>query len=214
VAREPDLIYLADARLIVQRNLVLASIPDPKWLEILKAGGGQFAALACATGVFLVLQHLGWFGILPDWVFPTVTFAFLSFAFLALAALIKAIDQSSGVREWLLYLVEKRRAQKQVRDYIPCMTTKEREIIGYLLSKNQKMFTADEDGGYAATLMSRRIIVIAALRGQMIRGSRVPMAIPDHVWEVLAKHRDQFPYKPPPRGQVEPEPWRINWMVR
>jgi hypothetical protein len=110
----------------------------------------------------------------------------------------------------------RRQEKKAVSDYIPHMTPKEKEIIGYLLANNQKTLEADQDGGYANTLISRRIIVLYGQKGQMFRGTHTPMIVPDHVWEVLVKHKSDFPYATPKLtpGAVEPPPWRIPWMAR
>lgn len=102
-----------------------------------------------------------------------------------------------GVLEWTVKKVDqylkRRNYLKTIENYIPHMTDKEREIIAYLLNKNQKTFTCAVDGGYANTLMSRGIVV------------------PDEVWDILVKHKNQFPYKP---TDDKPHPWRIPWMAR
>ncbi len=76
------------------------------------------------------------------------------------------------------------REKRKLRQYNPFMTPKEKEIIGYLLAKNLKTFTADSDGGYAATLLSRGIIIVLARLGQYLHLNKVPMAVPDFLWDV------------------------------
>jgi len=102
-------------------------------------------------------------------------------------------------------------AQREVAEYIPCLTEREREIIGYLLAHNQKMFTNTPDCGHANRLLARGIVVIAAQPGQVGTHYEVPFAIPDHIWTVLKQHQKDFPYSPPPR-EAEGHPWRRNWM--
>jgi Super-infection exclusion protein B len=189
---------------------------DPKWLEILKASGGQSAAASLACGVLLLVGHWGWLPPLDPWIVQVATFGLLLFGFLAIASLVTAINKNAGISEWITYRIERRQAQEEVRGYIPFMTQKEREIIGYLLAKNQKTLEADTDGGYANTLISRRIIILYGQKGQQFRGTHTPMIIPDHVWEVLVKHKSEFPYTPPRLrpGETEPHPWRINWAAR
>jgi acyl-coenzyme A synthetase/AMP-(fatty) acid ligase len=97
---------------------------------------------------------------------------------------------------------------------IPQMTPKEREIVSYLLRKNQKMFTCTSDGGYANTLISKGIVVCALLGGQVFIESDVPFKIPDPVWDVLLKHKANFPYTKPKPGETEVYPWHIHWMSR
>jgi hypothetical protein len=189
---------------------------DPKWLEILKASGAQSAAAALACGGLLVVAHWGWLPPLDAWVIQAATFGALLFGFLAIASLVIAINKNAGINEWVMYGIERRQAQAEVRGYIPFMTAKEREIIGYLLAKKQKTLEVDHDGGHASTLISRRIIVLYGQKGQEYRSSHMPMIVPDHVWEVLVKHSSEFPYTPPKLrpGDVEPPPWRIPWMAR
>src|ERR1035438_7219151 len=72
-----------------------------------------------------------------------------------LFASVHKYDSQSG---WpTIYYINLRRSKREVERYIPHMTTKEREIIAYLLAKNQKTFLAAIDGGHAATLLSRGI---------------------------------------------------------
>ncbi len=107
---------------------------------------------------------------------------------------------------------QKRRHKKEVREYIPHMTSEERKIIGHLLAYNQKTFPADDGGGYAAPLLARRIVVTALQPGQRYDPARIPMTVPDDVWDVLQENRDAFPYSTQKSG--EPDPWRIPWKVK
>jgi hypothetical protein len=91
------------------------------------------------------------------------------------------------------------------------MTPDERAIIGYLLAENQKTFTCDHDGGNAATLISRGIVVLLVRPGQVVDPLNVPMTIPDPLWNILQAHKEQFPHR---RNAEEGHPWRVNWMVR
>jgi len=64
-------------------------------------------------------------------------------------------------------------------------------------------------------LISRGILVPALKGGQVFSTEDMPVAVPDHVWDVLLAHKDQFPYTPE-RGErgVETHPWRVPWMLR
>lgn len=114
---------------------------------------------------------------------------------------------------WIAHWIKLHREQKHVRLYIPSMTRKEKEIIGYLLSHNQKLFIAAQDGGYAMPLISQGIVIRALQHGQMFDIERMPMVIPDHVWKVLVAHKDVFPSFDPNDNET-PHPWRIHWMER
>jgi len=191
---------------------------NPKWLEILKASGWQTTAITCACGLFLLMVRWGWLPPLNPWVIPSVTFALLLCGCLALAsvasATFKLLFSLLPIEIWIVHWVTLRREKRAVRDYIPHMTPHERKITSYLLAKNQKMFTAAADGGYATTLIFRGIVVRAFQPGQVFGYQDMPLAIPDHIWEVLLKHKDQFPYQPPQTGEPEVHPWRVPWMVR
>jgi hypothetical protein len=106
------------------------------------------------------------------------------------------------------------RAQREVAEYVPHMTAKERQIIAYLLAHNQTMFTNTPDGGYANTLISKGIVVCALRPGQTATYYEVPFGVPDHVWRILAEHRAEFPYTPPEPGETAPHPWRVHWTAR
>jgi len=186
---------------------------DSKWLEILRTAGPKTTAVAVACGLFLLVAHSGWIDPLDAWVVQLVTFVLLLTGALAVASMASAAN--SFFRPRLGRWATIRRENRAVRDYIKHMTENEREIIAYLLAKNQKMFTCDVDGGHASTLLSRGIVRIAAKSGQQVVDMMdVPMAIPDHIWDVLEEHRAEFPYTPPRRGEVETHPWRVHWMAR
>jgi hypothetical protein len=105
------------------------------------------------------------------------------------------------------------REEKEAEDYIPYMTEVEREIIGYLLAHNQKMFTNRPDCGNASTLLARGIVLIAARPEQPVTYFEVPFAIPDHIWTVLKRHQDKFPYEPAGPGVDNAHPWRRRWAA-
>jgi len=188
--------------------------PDPRWLEILKASGWQTTAIAVACALFLLIASWGWLPALPSLVTIAAAFALLICGCLALASMGSAALRFFPVHTWFLHKVKTRREQRAARDYLPHMTPQERKIIGYLLANDQKSFTAAIDGGYAMTLISRGIVVRAVAPGQVFLENETPFKIPDHLWKVLADHRDKFPYTPPRKGDTEPHPWRVPWMVQ
>ncbi len=188
---------------------------NPKWLDILKASGWQTAALAIACGLLIVLVK---YEVIPTtdnplWIaLPAI--GALIFGSLALAAmgsaLAKILKPAARFDRWRL----KRLDERVVRAFIPYMTDTDRVIIGFLLYHNQKMFQAEQDGGYAAPLISKGIIRRTGVHGQSVDLARMPFEVPDHIWSVLDKNREKFPYVPPPTGEVEKHPWAIPWMVR
>lgn len=188
---------------------------DPKWLEILKASGWQTTSLTLACIVILILiknEIIPTTGS-PLWIaLPAI--GGVIFGFLSLGAIASALVEFFKPER--LYATWRAKCQKikEVRAFIPYMTEKDKEIIGYLLYHNQRMFQTDDDAGYAAPLLSKGIIQIAAKQGQSLDLKRVPFEIPDYIWSELERHRDEFPYKPPQKGKTEVYPWAIHWMVR
>lgn len=188
---------------------------DPKWLEILKASGWQTTALTVACVVIIVLIKQG---VIPTtdsplWIAVPSVFGVI-FGCLSLAAignaLVTAFEPGKRIKYWLFM----RKKTKEAEAFIPYMTDRDRNIIGYLLYHNQKTFQAGSDGGYAAPLIAKGIIRVACNQGQIIGHSWVPFEIPDFAWDVLVKNKASFPYKPPPKGETEVHPWAIHWMVR
>ena len=185
---------------------------DPKWLEILKASGWQTTALAvsCILIVVLIKQNLIPSTNSPLWIavpsIGAVIFGCLSLAAIG-NALTKAIKPGMRIDKWLL----KRQKVKEVLEFIPYMTDKDREIIGYLLYHNQKMFQATQDGGYAAPLISKGVIKISLRHGQTFDASHVPFEIPNYAWSVFEENKKLFPYNPPPKGKAEKHPWALPW---
>jgi hypothetical protein len=189
-------------------------VPDPKWLEILKASGWQTTAVALALGLFWVISTWGWIPPLEPWMARLVALGFLLCACLSAASILSALNKFFMPGAWIKHWIENWREARRTEDYIRHMTETERKIIAHLLAHNQKMFTCDQDGGYAATLISKKIVVYAIRPGQVFDVRDTPFAIPDHVWKVLQRCKNQFPYQPPARGQNEGHPWRVPWMVR
>jgi hypothetical protein len=189
-------------------------VPDPKWLEILKASGWQTAAGTAACGLFLLAGYRGFLPPLTPWMVQLVAFGFLLCACLTVASCISTALKIFPIQVWLVHWNNLRRAKRGLRDYIPHMTPDERAVIAYLIAKNQKTFSAEADGGKARVLLSRGIVTILARPGQQLDPENVPMAIPDPLWEVLQQHKQEFPYEPVEDDGVEVHPWRIHWMAR
>ncbi len=186
--------------------------------DLLKASGWQAAGIAAGCGLLLWLNTSSITPPFPEWAVLVLWCGTVLAGFLALAALAEQIMKPI---RWLWQRAQqtsaRKRAEKAFRDYIPHLTEEERQILGYLREKKQKTFTADQDGGYAATLIARRFVVMIGARGQVFDIDKVPFAVPDHVWSVLEAQPDEFPYAPiysEGRNKVEVQPWRIPWQLR
>lgn len=181
---------------------------DPRWLEILKSSGGQSLAMAAASGGLLLAIYLKLIPPLePPWIHLVVGLCILGLM-LWVASILGVLNSFFSPRLRLAHWSRVRRQSKAIENYLPFMTEKEKTIIGYLLKYNQKTFTAAADGGHAVTLISRGIIVRQMIGGQQASAMDVPMGVPDHVWEVLEKHKDKFPHKPEMNRGTEVYPWR------
>src|SRR5258708_6319367 len=162
--------------------------PDPKWLELLKASRPQAAALCVACVVVLFAPRMGLVDTLSDWVLLPALFAGVLSGGLSLFSLWRSTYKVFPAHVWLVRYLNIRRKKKEIREYIPFMTDKDREIIAYLLYFNLKMFEADSDGGNASLLISKGVITLKTHPQLRYRGTNIPMTIPDYVWDILMMH--------------------------
>lgn len=191
-----------------------------KIVDLLKASGWQAAMIAVAAGLFLFLSD---HGVLPK-LSEVLTLGALAVMFLSAALAIAPV--AAALQDWVAERIAKAQVirdrrtavdavKQKFRDYLPYMTSRERQILGYLLKRRQKLFTADADGGYAGTLMSLGFVTIVARPGQQFDSDKVPLGVPDPVWEVLEEDTSKFDYTPEMHEDdptLEPEPWRIPWQ--
>ena len=149
------------------------------------------------------------------WVIEAAAVAFIVCACLTLASIGSAsVRASRRPAAKLRRLWTIRTAKHQIAKGIPNMTPKEKDIIGYLLAMNERMFTYTPDGGHANTLISRGIIQCALLPGQAYTNYGVPFKVADYAWDVFMKHKAAFPYTPSKPGENKPYPWAVHWMAR
>jgi len=180
----------------------------------LSAAGAYKLALAVVCGAYYYAAKTGIIPGAEPWELRASFLAALLFAVLWIASALIALLNFVPPRAWILHYVNVRKQRAFLRSYIPNMTLKEREIIGYLLSRNQKLFIAAQDGGHAMPLISQRIAIMALQPGQAFDSENTPFVIPDHLWSVLQENRSQFPYEARDNDEAEPHPWRIHWMER
>lgn len=176
---------------------------DSGWLAILKASAWQLLGLSLALSVFWLLLRAE---ILPPSNLPFVVYglplAILLTAGLGLASLVEqvtkwataALKKHREAREQKQYITQH---QRKFAEHISYMTENELAIYGYLLTHSRKSFTAEMDGGHAASLYKRRFIQTDAQNGHSYGLYEFPFSVPDHIWSVLEEKRDQFPSKFP-----------------
>jgi hypothetical protein len=187
-------------------------MPFDKWLQLLKASGWKTAALAFACWILWKLINSGELFIPPAeaWLVKLpVAVIGIGCACLAIASMVSSSHKAFPIDRWIRRWWVARKLKKDIEKYIPHMTEKDREIVGCLLSKNQKFFTCDITGGHATTLISAGVVIRAVRPGQAFDQDDVPFAVADEAWEVLIKHKDHFPYED---SKNKPYPWRVGWM--
>lgn len=187
---------------------------DPKWLEILKASSWQTLSLALACLMILLLIRSGTMPTNdnPIWIaLPMV--GFVIFGCLGIGGAASSAANYFRFGQAFAVWREKKRDMKKVENYIPYMTNQDKAVIGYLLHHNLRMFHTLSDAAGAAPLLTKGIIRIALKNGQYYNEYRIPFEVPDHIWEVLEKHRYMFPYTPSYKGKAEVYPWATNWMA-
>jgi hypothetical protein len=149
------------------------------------------------------LAKLGMTRVLADYRWGVGLGLVISATWLVVTALIGLAKRFR--RLWLVH-----EAKRRLENELPQLMSIEREILGYLLASNQRVFTNTMDCGHANTLVSRGIVAIALRPGQTFTQFEMPFEIPEHVWEILLKHKAEFPCL---EGTEErPYPWRRHWM--
>jgi hypothetical protein len=180
----------------------------------LSAAGAYKLALAVVCGAYYYAAKTGVIPGAEPWELRASFLGALLFGVLWIASALIALLNFVPPRAWILHYVDVRKERAHLRSYIPNMTPKEREIIGYLLSHNQKLFIGAYDGGHAIPLISQRIAIMAVQPNQAFDFENTPFVIPDHLWSVLQEHRSQFPWNARDDDEAEAHPWRIHWMER
>ena len=159
--------------------------------------------------MLLALGKNGWIAPLDPLVEQGAVFGLVLGLILAIVSFWSALYERFPIDKLIAERLREKHAKKLIEDYIPHLTEDESNILGYLLKHNQKMFTAEADGGYAVTLISRGIIVRAMRGGQQASAMDVPYSVPDYVWKILVKNRGKIRYKALMKGSTEVHPWRV-----
>ena len=186
---------------------------SPQWLDILKASGWKTAAIAGAAALLIVLNSRKTLPVALDpWILETAEVAVILCGSLTVFSLLSGIvTASKPLRMKFSRHQAVRRAQRDVKEAIPQLTVKEREILGYLIQKNQRHFSYTQDGGYASTLIAKRFLTFAGVPGQVFTAYDFPFEVPKHVWEVLNEHKENLVCS---HREGEPYPWAVHWMAR
>lgn len=103
-----------------------------------------------------------------------------------------------------------RREQKRIEDELPFLQPRERQIVGCLLATKRRMVEVLPDGEEAKTLIAKGFLVVSPRQPGVVHRD-ICVEIPIHVWEVLARHEQEFPFDPATQPS---NPWRTHWMAR
>lgn len=191
-----------------------------KFLDLVKASGWQNLMLSIAGALFIALVRFDYIDLQGFRLALLIAWAFLlicgALAFASLATWL-----GSGLTDLLAkWRVARRKAdqRKAFLEDILFMTIKEKQILGYLREKKLRRFDADQDGGYAASLIAKGYVrVIAAPGGQFVHPHNVPMEVADYVWQEVLQRPEEFPYQPEfsqRNKNTEVQPWRVPWGAR
>lgn len=162
-------------------------------VDLIKVGGRVPVALSLASIAVLQSDRLG-IGLLQnvpwlEWVAWVALLIFSSLTVVSLGdALLSALEPARRVRSHL----QRKRNQNRIRRLIPQLPDKEREILGYLLLRNERHITSTINGDYAAKLISMGILCRADVPGQAFSVLRVPYEIPEPISETLKKSEQQI----------------------
>lgn len=97
--------------------------------------------------------------------------------------------------------------QKGVYKFLDTLSAQEREVLSYLVIKNQQSFNADMMAKVVVTLQQKNLIAIG---GGVMSQTDAPFIVPPFVWEELQRRKADFS-KADLSGI---HPWREHWMTR
>jgi hypothetical protein len=171
----------------------------------------RITAPFAVTGWILLYVHArGWFVLSPSVVVVALIVGVLCTCLVSTSLAASLWAATRSLRDDCSRMVFRYRDKKRIEAELEYVIPNERGILGYLLAKNQKMFEVLPDGEEAATLIAKGFVVYPERQPPAVHRD-ICVVVPDHVWEVLVKHRAQFPCK---ALDSETQPWRTHWMAR
>lgn len=194
----------------------------PKIIDLLKASGWQTGALSVGACLFIWAAREGHLPpVDPAWLITAYAVA-ITMGMLCLASI------GTKLQEWSTFGVRvahrawrRRKEKRRFIAYIPTLTAKERQILGYLREKQERNIETDQSGDYANGLIAHGFMHFIGAQGQAFRHDGFIATVPDHVWEVIIEQPAEFPYTPEysndarhGRARVEVHPWRVPWQLR
>lgn len=179
-------------------------MPEWSWISsALKLDAWRSAALAVAGALVLYLHQLGKLPFeVTGWLLTVVGLGTIAFGCVAAFSLVRSLFSCAalGVRyaraRWSY-----RQARKETLSYLDTLSPREGAILGRLLALNERSFVGAIDGGLAAPLLAKRLIVMPS---QMVTISDCTFVVPAFVWKELKRRAAEFPDSHTGSGN----PWR------
>lgn len=166
-------------------------------------------SFAMAAWIILLVHTQGWF------LFPSIvtTTALIIGIICSCFVITNSWAATKRLRDYLFHQFHLWQDKKRIEKEIPFLTPHEKNILGYLLTYNQKMIEVLPDGEDAATLMAKGFLVLPN-RCPLEIHRDIQVVVPDHIWKILVNHKENFSYRPVMNHGVETDPWRTHWMAR
>jgi hypothetical protein len=165
---------------------------------------------ACAAAILLYLHETNRVTVSTA-VFVSALVVFLLCGCLAVTSLVAAAwSATKGLREGVARSFSTRREKRRIESELSFLAPGERTILSHLLANNQRVFEVLPDGEEAATLITKGLVVYPKRRPLAFHRDIV-VEIPPHVWEVLVRHKNEFPHQ---NQESVADPWRTHWMAR
>jgi hypothetical protein len=187
-------------------------MPDLSWIiKALDLGLRIWLGLTLASAILVFGPTLG-LSFLED-VDPTVTaFAKVGFVVFGCLSAVSILAAAWRGVAWAWGIAVSRRAkaarQRQAEESLDDITNREREILSFLVTRGERHFTTEIDGGFAAGLIGRGLIHRAVRSGQAFDQLSTPFTVDEDVWKALQKRKDEFNHpKPDGRPPYIDSPW-------
>lgn len=187
-------------------------MPDLSWIvKFLDLGLRIWLGLAaaCAILVFGPSWGLSFLSGIP----PTViTFAKVGLVVFGCLSGVSILASVWGGVEWGWRLVRKSRVTASKRRWaetsLDDLSERERKILSYLVTRGERHFTTNMNGGHAAGLIGRGLIYRAVRPGHTFHALSTPFTVDEDVWAALLKRKDEFKH-PDPNGRppYSDSPW-------
>lgn len=182
---------------------------ESAWLKVLDMKGEIATALCLASIVVIVCADRDWLYIsqLPKTALALVAILGIVSGLIAVARLGKIV--SDKVQTWRRAKKEQAAIDASAKEtlvFLNTLTDGERNVLSYLVQKNQQSFTGTMMGRNIVTLRQKRLIVMGT---GIVAQDDVPYTIPPYVWAELQVRKEEFNTA----DLAGPYPWRDHWMT-